>query len=275
MVNQPPVAVCKDIEISVDLNCQIFISASDVDGGSYDPDDDPITLEIDNIGPFSVGTHYVNLTVTDEKGESDTCQATVNVVDTTPPVFDVANLPDVTGECAATVTTVPTATDNCAGIVYGNTTDPLQYTQQGTYTVTWTYDDGNGNISSQVQKVIVQDITPPEIDSLTASPEILWPPNHNMIPVVLTVTVSDNCDDSPLSEIIGVSSNEPENGLGDGDTAPDWEITGDLTLNLRAERSGTGTGRVYTITVMCTDASGNSSTETVTVTVPHNKAKKK
>ena len=39
--------------------------------------------------------------------------------------------------------------------------------------------------------------------------------------------------------------------------APDWEITGDLTLDLRAERSGSGTGREYTITVQCTDGTGN------------------
>ena len=70
-----------------------------------------------------------------------------------------------------------------------------------------------------------------------------------------------------------VSSNEPVNGTGDGDTAPDWVITGNLTVDLRAERSGTGSGRVYTITVRCTDASGNSSTKTVTVTVPHDRRK--
>jgi hypothetical protein len=96
-----------------------------------------------------------------------------------------------------------------------------------------------------------------------------------MVSVTLSVSASDNCDDEPHSSIVSVSSNEPVNGPGDGNTAPDWEITGDLTVNLRAERSGTGNGRTYTITVMCTDAYGNSSTETVCVIVPHNKSKKK
>jgi len=59
--------------------------------------------------------------------------------------------------------------------------------------------------------------------------------------------------------------------LGDGDTAPDWSITGNLRLNLRAERSGTGGGRLYTIKVRCTDASGNSATKDAIVAVPHNK----
>jgi hypothetical protein len=46
-------------------------------------------------------------------------------------------------------------------------------------------------------------------------------------------------------------------GLGDGGTTPDWTITGDLTLNLRAERSDKGIGRTYTITVEGGDSSGN------------------
>jgi hypothetical protein len=59
--------------------------------------------------------------------------------------------------------------------------------------------------------------------------------------------------------------------LGDGDTAPDWVITGDFTLDLRAERSGTGNGRTYAITVQAVDASGNHSEKTVTVAVPKSK----
>jgi len=52
--------------------------------------------------------------------------------------------------------------------------------------------------------------------------------------------------------------------------APDWEITGAHTLNLRAERLGKGPGRIYTIIVECKDSSGNVSIGSVDVTVPHN-----
>lgn len=94
-----------------------------------------------------------------------------------------------------------------------------------------------------------------------------------MVPVSLSVSASDNCDPNPKCKITSVSSNESENGLGDGDLAPDWVITGDLTVNLRSERSGKGSGRIYTNTVTCTDASGNSAAENVNMTVPHDQGK--
>ena len=70
--------------------------------------------------------------------------------------------------------------------------------------------------------------------------------------------------------ISSITSNEPVNGLGDGDTAPDWQLVDDHHVKLRAERGGTGTGRVYTITITCSDSSGHTTTKNVLVTVPLN-----
>lgn len=271
VLNRAPVAICKDIEVFVDSACQAFIAPEDIDSGSYDPDDDPLLISIDNAGPFSPGEYAVQLTVEDGRGESDSCLSVVTVIDALPPVPDMEVLPEVAGQCSAQITSIPTAVDNCAGLVEGTTGDPLLYTEQGTYVVTWTYNDGNGNTASQTQTVTVDDTTAPVIQSLSASPNELWPPNHKMVPVTVNIEVSDNCGNSVTSRITDVSGNEPVNGLGDGDTSPDWEITGDLTLNLRAERSGTGNGRVYLITVECSDEYGNSTTGTVTVTVPKSK----
>jgi hypothetical protein len=113
--------------------------------------------------------------------------------------------------------------------------------------------------------------SPPNISSVGATPNVLTPPNHKMVPVTLTVAVSDNCDAGVAQSchIVSVTSNEPVSGNGEGDTAPDWEITGNLTLNLRAERAGGGTGRIYTMSVQCTDNAGNSANRSTTVTVPH------
>jgi alpha-tubulin suppressor-like RCC1 family protein len=142
-----------------------------------------------------------------------------------------------------------------------------------TKTVTFSASDAAGNPGTDTSTISVVDTTGPTIGSVSASPNFLWPPNHNMVPVTVTVSVADACDPSVTCSITTVTSNEPENGLGDGDTSPDWAITGDLTLDLRAERSGKGTERVYTITVTCTDDSGNSATKTVTVAAPHSKGK--
>jgi hypothetical protein len=106
---------------------------------------------------------------------------------------------------------------------------------------------------------------PPKILSIAATPNVLWPPNHRLIPVKLTVKAVDNCDSSPVARIIKVTSNEPKNRL-----APDWEITGPLSVNLRATRLGARHGRIYLITVQCEDSSGNISYGSVQVVVPHN-----
>jgi probable HAF family extracellular repeat protein len=139
----------------------------------------------------------------------------------------------------------------------------------GAYTVTLVVTDSAGETDTDKVIIRVVDTTPPEL-SVALGPDTLWPPNHKMVPVVLWADAMDNCVSELVCLIISVSSNEPV-----GKTAPDWQITGDLTVNLRAERSGKGGGREYTITVECTDASGNSSTYTEKVIVPHDKGKKK
>jgi hypothetical protein len=136
--------------------------------------------------------------------------------------------------------------------------------------------DSEGLILDNVSLIAVQEgCEGCSVATVSATPSLLWPPNHKMRPVKVRFTKSKNCNEPLSCKITSVTSNEPENGLGDGDTAPDWVITGDLTVNLRAERSGTGTGRVYTITLTCTDTLGTSSTGAVDVTVPHDKGKKK
>jgi hypothetical protein len=143
----------------------------------------------------------------------------------------------------------------------------------GTHVIRMIADDGFGGV--RVDEVVIQvvDTTPPEIRSAIPTPAELWAPNHKMVPVTIAVDVHDICDATPTCRIVSVSSSEPANGSGDGNTAVDWEVTGALTLNLRAERSGTGSGRVYTIIVECVDDSGNASTAEVRVTVSHDQGR--
>ena len=83
--------------------------------------------------------------------------------------------------------------------------------------------------------------------------------------VTVNYTVTDNCGSNTCT--LSVSSNEPLNGTGDGDTAPDWEIVDAHHVRLRAERAGTGAGHIYAVTITCRDT-GNSSSKSVTVQVP-------
>jgi PKD repeat protein len=110
---------------------------------------------------FSEGTVTVTATARNGCG-SVTKSFTVTVVNKTVPVPYEVTLPDLTGNCAVKITHAPEGYDGCTGSnITATTTDPLEYTAQGTYTVTWTYRDESGNTSTQTQKVVVKDRTAP------------------------------------------------------------------------------------------------------------------
>src|SRR5688500_13121275 len=97
------------------------------------------------------------------------------------------------------------------------------------------------------------------------SPAVLWPPNHQMVPVAANILVKESCDaEPPAVELISITSNQPDNGDGDGNTTPDIagaEIgTDDREFQLRAERGGREE-RVYRVIYRATDLSGNVTEE--------------
>lgn len=118
--------------------------------GFTSTDQNPIIL---NATSVNSGTYSCVISGT---GDCDgTYTVEVKVEDKTPPIPDISNLPDITGDCHTIVSTIPTATDNCSGKIIATTNDALQYSIPGTYTITWKYHDGNGNIFTQTQKVII------------------------------------------------------------------------------------------------------------------------
>jgi uncharacterized protein len=106
---------------------------------------------------------------------------------------------------------------------------------------------------------------------VTVFPDTLWPANHMYKTVHAFVSAQDNFDPNPDISLVSVTSNEPDNGPGDGNTINDIVIVDDYTFKLRAERSAQGSGRIYTITYQVTDTCGNVSTQSATVTVPKKK----
>lgn len=156
----------------------------------------------------------------------------------------------------------PTLTDN-APLVF-----PL-----GDTVVTFMAEDDSGNMASCNATVTVEDTVAPSL-SVEVSPEVLWPPNHKLRSITANIEVSDVCDPNPAVTLVSITSNEPDNGQGDGNNTNDIQEaaigTDDRNFLLRSERSGHGSGRVYTITYSATDSSGNQTSATVEVQVPHN-----
>ena len=230
---------------------------------------------------FTLGPTSVTFTATDQSLNTSSCPARVTVVDTTPPTLLCP--PPATVECTGPQGIAATdpqlaaffagarATDVCdAAPTVSNNAPPVL--PLGTTQVAFTARDATGNPTMCQSPVRVSDTVGPQI-SVALSTTILGPPNHALVPVIATVSVSDRCDPAVSFQLFSITSNEPDNGLGDGDMPGDIQDatlgTADTSFALRAERSGTGSGRVYTIVYRATDSSGNTSLATATVSVPH------
>jgi uncharacterized lipoprotein YddW (UPF0748 family) len=223
---------------------------------------------------YPKGVTTITWTATDSTGQKATATQRITVVDQESPHIQApADVTTSTDPHMCSATVVPgtaTATDNCPGVVVTATRSdllPLNAAYpKGLTTITWTATDTAGLVASSAQNVTVVDTEAPVIDRLKSDKKELWPANHHMVSVNVSYVTTDNCDTAMTS--LSVSSNEPEDGLGDGDTSPDWEVISDHEVRLRAERAGTGDGRIYTITVTATDLSGNITTATTIVSVP-------
>ncbi len=162
--------------------------------------DDPLTYT-------AKGSYTINWKFDDGNENSIIVAQKVIVTDVTKPV--IPSLIDITGECSATVP-VPTTTDNCTGIITGTTDDPLTYTAKGSYTISWKFDDGNGNSIVVAQKVIVTDVTKPVVPTL---PDITGECSV-LVPVP---TTTDNC-----SGIITGTTTEPLTYTAQGSYTINW-----------------------------------------------------
>jgi len=227
-----------------------------------------VEITDDGLAIYPLGGTTVTFTATDDSGNAVSKSMTVTVIDTTPPELTVPD--DVVVEQATldgtVVPLVASASDICDADVEISD-DGLAIYPLGVTTVIFTATDDSGNAVSKSMTVTVVDTTPPTI-SVSVIPDSLWPPNHKMVDIQATVSANDICDASPDVVLTSITSDEPDNGLGDGDKPNDIVLTTLFTFKLRSERSGEYDGRVYTITYTATDDSGNSASATDTVIVP-------
>lgn len=125
-----------------------------------------------------------------------------------------------------------------------------------------------GDIGHQALTITVPVLNePPDCTGVTPDLTSLWPPNHTFRTVTLS-GATDPDGDAVTINVTGVTQDEPLNGTGDGDTAPDAQASAPGSVDLRAERAGTGDGRVYRIAFTADDGNGGTCTGTTNVTVP-------
>lgn len=248
-----------------------------------------VAFPTNSVSNLMAGLLYINIHTALNPGGEVRAQLIPLVVTNTPPSITCAT--NTTSECGTATTLAATVSDSdgdALTVVWSVNGTPIQTNAVagstnsssvsftailplGTNSVSVSATDSAGNSASCSTTVTVVDTTPPVIHSISASPNVLWPPNHKMITIHVSADVTDTCGPATW-KILSVSSNEAEDAKGSGHTAPDWKITGDHSVQLRAERSGQGmSGRVYTITIQAMDQSGNTSTGTVTVSVPHDR----
>ena len=209
------------------------------------------------------------------------------------PVADAG--PDQTLECSGTLTEVildgsksSDADGDSLSFMWNGPLGELQGAVQvlnlpvGIHLFSLKVEDGcNGGFDTDSVSVVIQDTTPPEI--YVSNKEIyLWPPNHKMHTIELNTIINSVFDlcDTMLNvdnvKIGSVTSDEPSNSNGDGNTEEDIIISDECTsVELRAERQGGENGRVYSINLWLQDASGNVGIADFQVMVPHDMGKGK
>lgn len=256
------------------------------------------TTDTSIIFPGRSGSRYAFFSVaSDQTGNLEdpppVADAMTQVVDDTSPPTTTASLspePNASGWNNTHVTVRLTASDNDGGtgvqelIVSGNgaqTIPPRTVTgasgsidlaAEGETVVAYQARDHAGNLETPQTIVVKIDRTPPMM-SCGATADRLWPPNHQMVTVNVSVGLTDALSGPVGFELIATTSSEPDTGQGAGDFPNDIQNfligTQDTSGRLRAERAGAGPGRVYAFVYRGSDLAGNSAACTTTVVVPH------
>eukprot|EP01084_Bolivina_argentea_P062200 113725_1 len=142
-------------------------SSDDIDNGSSDPDGDIIIKSISqsSFDCSHVGANSVTLTVTNANSDTDTCTSTVTVEDNVAPVCITAPFTvqlDANGVGSVTSDNIDGGSTDVCGIA-NLSVSPNQFSCQdvGENMVTLTVTDNNGEVSTCVETVTVEDNVAP------------------------------------------------------------------------------------------------------------------
>lgn len=187
----PPVAIAQPLNVNLDASGNAFITAAQLNNGSYDQDNcGPLdlsirtgvapnfvyvdTLDLDCANLANMGVNTVVFAATDINGNISTFQTTVTVFDVTPPSFvnswSVGQMDTVIQACQPIPEAAAfpqTATDQCdlvPNITFEqNSTQTVSGCSKYAYVINrkWTATDDSGNTTTRTQKIIVTDTQAP------------------------------------------------------------------------------------------------------------------
>jgi gliding motility-associated-like protein len=235
----PPNALTQNITVSLDASGNASIDVTDIDNNSSDNCAiQSMSLDTTNFDCSNIGNNTVTLTVIDVNGNSNSADATVTIVDDTPPVITlVGNNPETIPLGNTYTEAGATVSDNCSvsisNLIISGVVDTSTV---GTYTLTYDINDDNGNAATTVTRTV----------------EVIDDTSPTVITQDITVDLDSNGTVSITATDIDNGSNDP------GGIAS-------MTLDISSfDCSNVGNN---TVTLTVTDNSGNSDSATAIVTV--------
>ncbi|MFC7358299.1 S8 family serine peptidase [Jejudonia soesokkakensis] len=205
-----PTAVCQPVLLDAGTACEADADASDFDGGSTDPNGDPLTFSVSPEGPYAIGETTVVLTVSDGTNSSE-CTTTVTVSETVAPTVvcqDITVQLDANGSVSITAAAIDNGSlDSCGEVTLSIDVDTFTCDEIGDNTVTLTVEDESGNTATCTATVTVEDVSGPVFDQATLPQGVLvrnvdsGTGTYTLEDFTVGVTATDSCSDLPLLPI--------------------------------------------------------------------------
>jgi len=195
-VSAPVLTAEANQDVNLDDSCSIAVP--DVMGTATDNCTVSNISQVPEVGSIISLEHNetveVAVTATDAAGNIAEKTVVLTAKDVTAPNVDVPELDDITAVCEVLEVdvTIPTATDNCGGVVSVSHDAIFPIRAQGLTVITWSFEDVNGNIATQTQDVMIEDMTAPVPDVATLEDIVVECEAVNIV----APTATDNCGGS-------------------------------------------------------------------------------